>query len=193
MVAEAVIGACCPETAALLELGCGWGKFLFQVWLRGGPPGIRYHALELTEAGRNCVSALARLEPSLDLSISHFDFRAPDFSSIGRSLAHAVVFTVSSLHQVSHVEKDAYRAILGVAETVDCLHFEQIGWQIDPGPKTSGDRDYAIKNDYNRNLWSVMSELSQNGEIEFCGVHADLFGSGSRYPLSLVHWRRRAP
>jgi hypothetical protein len=190
LVAEAVVGACGSKTEVIIELGCGWGKFLFEVWLRGAPRLARYYALELTEAGRHCVTALARLEPSMQISTACFDFQKPDFSTIRRASGHALVFTVSSLHQIPLVDKDAYRAVLNLAETIDCLHFEQIGWQIHPGPARVADRDYAIENDYNRNLWDVLSELNQDREIELLGVHADVFGSESRYPLSLVHWRR---
>jgi hypothetical protein len=190
LVAEAVIAACAGKTAAIIELGSGWGRFLFETWLRGAPRAASYHALELTEAGRECVTTLARLESSMQIATTRFDFQKPNFSSISRPVGHAVVFTVSSLHQVPFIDKDAYRAILDIAETIDCLHFEQIGWQIHPGPATAVDRDYAVDNDYNRNLWDLLSELNRSREIELCEVHADIFGSESRYPLSLVHWRK---
>jgi hypothetical protein len=190
LVTEAVIAACSATTGAIVELGCGWGRFLFHAWLRGAPRLARYHALELTQAGRDCATALARLEPSMPIRIAHFDFQKPDFSTIPSPLDHAVVFTVSSLHQVPLIDEGLYRAVFDIAESVDCLHFEQIGWQMRPGPATSADRDYALENDYNRNLWDVLRELKQRREIELLDVRADIFGSESRYPLSLVHWRR---
>src|SRR5262249_27421145 len=140
--------------------------------------------------GLDCVRALAALEPLMPVRTALFDFHKPDFSSIPRALGHAVVFTVSSLHQMPLVDKDAYRAILGIADTVDCLHFEQIGWQIESRGPAAADRDYALRNDYNRNLWDVLTELNGNREIELVEVCADLFGMQAVYPLSLVHWRR---
>ena len=190
LVAEAVIAACRDDTGAVIDLGCGWGRSLFEVWLCGGPRAAGYHAMDFTQAGLDCVSALAALEPNMPIRTARFDFGKPDFSSLPRPLKHAVVFTVSSVHQMPLVDLEAYRPILDIAEQVDCLHFEQIGWQIEPRAQADGDRDYALRNDYNRNLWQVLSELSKQGAIELANVKPDLFGTQALYPLSFVHWRR---
>ena len=191
LAAEAVIAACRDDTGAVVDLGCGWGRSLFDIWLRGGPRAAGYHALEFTQAGVDCVNLLASLEPRITVVAARFDFRNPDFSSLPRGLAHAAVFTISSVHQVPTLDKDAFRAILTIADSVDCLHFEQIGWQINPGARAAADRDYAVRNDYNRNLWDVLTGLKENREIEIVDVRADLFGMQALYPISLVHWRSR--
>lgn len=191
LIAEAVISACRGDTGAIVDLGCGWGRSLFEIWLRGGPDAATFHAFEFTAAGLDCVTTLAALEPQVKVRTARFDFEKPDFSPLARPLGHAVVFTVSSLHQVPLIDAGAYRMLLGIADTVDCLHFEQIGWQIEPcGPHAAADRDYALRNDYNRNLWNVLTELSGNREIDVVDVRADLFGTQAVYPMSLVHWRR---
>ena len=189
LVADAVIAACRDDTGAVVDLGCGWGRSLFDVWLRGGPRAAGYHALEFTQAGLDCVALLASLEPRMTVVAARFDFQKPDFSSLPRDLAHAVVFTISSVHQVPAIDKEAFRAILTIADRVDCLHFEQIGWQISPGERAAADRDYAVRNDYNRNLWAVLTALKESREIEVVDVQADLFGMQAVYPMSLVHWR----
>jgi hypothetical protein len=189
-IAEAVIATCRQDTAAIIELGCGWGRSLFDVWLRGGPCHISYYALELTSAGLDCVRALARLEPAMSVRMAHFDFNEPDFSIIPRPLKHAVVFTVSSLNQVSVLNSHAYRSLLTLAERVDCLHFEEIGWQISPHPAMAAAREYALRNDYNSNLWDVLQALSESRDIELVDVVIDWFGMQPLFPLSLIHWRR---
>src|SRR5271166_3312449 len=65
LVSEAVIAASRNDTQAIIDLGCGWGRSLFEVWLRGGPREATYHALEFTRAGRDCVQVLAALEPGM--------------------------------------------------------------------------------------------------------------------------------
>jgi hypothetical protein len=189
-VAEAVISACCEDTRIVADLGCGWGRSLFDVWLRGGPREATYHALEFTQAGLDCVAMLAALEPGMPVRAARFDFQNPDFSSLPQGLEHAVVFTVSSVHQVPMIEKNALRAIARIAEKVDCLHFEQIGWQIAPRTQTNADREYALRNHYNQNLWDVLTRLRDDREIALVKVDADLFGMQAVYPMSLVHWRR---
>ena len=93
LVAEAVIAACRDRTRAVIDLGCGWGRSLFEIWLRGGPRLATYHALEFTAAGLDCVTALAALEPAMSIRTARFDFRHPDFSFLSPNLGHAVVFT----------------------------------------------------------------------------------------------------
>jgi len=190
LVSEAVIAACRSDTQAIVDLGCGWGRSLFEVWLRGGPREAAYHALEFTTAGRDCVQVLAALEPGMRARTAQFDFRAPDFASLKNPFRHAVVFTVSSIHQVPLVDINAYRRLFTIAGSIDCLHFEQLGWQMTTLGAASADRDYALRNDYNRNLWQVLSELSTNREIEMVDVLTDLVGLQEHYPMSLVHWRR---
>jgi len=190
MVAEAVIATCRDETQAIVDLGCGWGRSLFEVWLRGGPRSATYHGLEFTQAGLDCVATLAKLEPGMAVRTARFDFQRPDFASLAPGLKHAVVFTVSSVHQIPLLDKDAVRSILRIADTVDCLHFEQIGWQLAPPEQSVADRDYALRNDYNRNLWAVLKEMSDAGEITLVNVTVDMFGAQTLYPMSLVHWRR---
>jgi len=189
-VAESVISACRNDTQAVIDLGCGWGRSLFEVWLRGGPRSANYHALEFTRAGIDCVTTLAALEPKMSVRAAVFDFKAPDFSALPHDLEHAVVFTVSSLHQAPLIEKNTLRALMGVAENVDCLHFEQIGWQMSPRLQSDPDREYALRNHYNRNLWDVLTEMRNDQEITLIETDADLFGTQSVYPISFVHWRR---
>lgn len=190
LVAEAVIAACQENTQAIVDLGCGWGRSLFEVWLRGGPSSPTYYGFDLTRAGIDCVEALAQLEPAMKVCTAEFDFYHPDYSSLSRPLEHAVVFTVSSIQQLPAIETQTYNAILDIAKAIDCLHFEQIGWQMHPGKRTAADREYALRNDYNQNLWCVLSEMSSAGKIEFCEVEPDVFGMQGIYPLTLVHWRK---
>jgi hypothetical protein len=189
LISEAIISCCRNDTAAVLDLGSGWGRSLFDVWLRGGPRDATYYAMEFTKAGLDCVSALASLEPSMAVRAIQFDFHKPDFSAVTRPLRHAVVFTVSSLHQVPVVDRKLFREIAEIADIVDGLHFEQIGWQINPSQSSDADRNYARQHDYNSNLWPVLQHLKETGTIDLIDVRADLIGTQDRYPLSLVHWR----
>jgi len=189
-IAESIISACRNDTRAVIDLGCGWGRSLFEVWLRGGPRTADYHALEFTQAGIDCVTALAALEPRMSVRTALFDFKNPDLSALPRDLEHAVVFTVSSLHQAPLIDKNSLRALMETARNVDCLHFEQIGWQMHSRPHSDPDHDYALRNHYNLNLWEVLTELQDNREISLVETSADLFGMQPVYPISFVHWRR---
>ncbi|MGE0392416.1 MAG: hypothetical protein AB7I25_01380 [Vicinamibacterales bacterium] len=198
LVAELVIAACRPETDGVVDLGAGWGRSLFDVWLRGGPRGARYCALEYTDAGLECAASLGALEPAMPLLTAHFDFTHPDFGPLPQQMRHAVLFSVSSAHQIPRFDVDAYRALAGVADSVDCLHFEQIGWQmrdvIGQGDRRGSGPEPAVRHDYNTNLWSVVSTLVDSGEVALVDAQAELAGTSPDYSMSFVWWRasRRA-
>jgi hypothetical protein len=190
-VAEEIIALCGNETDAVIELGCGWGRSLFEVWLRGGPRKVPYYAFEFTKAGLECVEALSSLEPDLNIRAAHFDFSNPDFSVLPRPLRHAVVFTVSSVNQVPILQLESYGSILAIADKIDCIHFEEIGWQMAPDSPTQADRRaYAGQHDYNANLWTILSDLARRRDIEIADSVVDLYGLQRLFPISFVHWRR---
>lgn len=190
LIAETVIAACRPDTDAVIELGAGWGRSLFSVWLNGGPRAAHYAGLELTEAGIGCMRRLAALEPDLKLTAAPFDFQAPTFPSLG-PIRHAVVFSVYGLHQVTRIGAPAYRALLKAAPAMDMLHVEPIGFQMNrPGPLTERSRAHALKNGYNLDMWEIVDDLRTAGDIDVIAAEADLFGFSEHYPASLVHWRK---
>src|SRR4051794_14658475 len=81
----------CGKTAdTILELGSGWGSYLFRAWLDGGPRDARYYACEYTRTGRACTEAMAALEPDLAITPVEFDYRQPDFSAIEAGAATVV-------------------------------------------------------------------------------------------------------
>ena len=187
--AEAVISACRYDTAAIIELGGGWGHSLFDVWLRGGPADIPYYGFEYTQAGRDCIVMLAALEPRMAMVARRFDFNEPDFTAVKGPLKHAVIFAISTVNQVPRMDAAAYAKLLDIADDVDCLHFEEFGWQIDPGPAKEKQREHAVKNDYNTNFWAVLSGLADEHKIKFVEVVPDYFGMQPLFPMSFVHWQ----
>lgn len=190
LIAESVIAACRDDTDAVIELGAGWGRSLFTVWTRGGPRDAVYAGLEYTEAGIECISRLGRLEPALNVVAAPFDFHAPVFPDLG-ALRHAVVFSIYSLQQLTSTDPAAYRALLAAAPEMNMLHFEPIGFQMpQPGPLDERSQAHALKNGYNLDMWNVISQLREDGDIEVLAAEHDLFGYLDHYPMSLVHWRK---
>ena len=68
-IADTVIEAA-TNVAAIIEVGSGWGYNLFNIWLRGGPL-VKYHAFELTDAGRRCcekIRSASKIRPRYQLA-----------------------------------------------------------------------------------------------------------------------------
>jgi len=70
------------------------------------------------------------------------------------------------------------------------VHFEPLGWQIRGDPESSKAREYARHRGYNTNLWPLLVELAEAGELTIDRVVPDMIGHKRKEPSSLVVWRR---
>lgn len=194
-IMEEIIAACGSDTDCVVELGSGWGRNLFDLWLAGGPREAAYIACEITEAGRQCSRRLAALEPALDFKVLPFDFRDPDLTDIPGGKRKYIVFTVHSIEQIPCIEPAVFQKILGLGPAVEGLHFEPVGWQFRAETDSSGRNGsspaYAEKNDYNRNLWRVLEALANAGQIEILSAKPDVIGINPENSTSFIHWRAR--
>jgi len=187
VIPEVVVDACRDRGADLIvDMGSGWGQHLLSVWLAGGPRHAAYVAAEYTEAGRRASARLGQLAPEINFAATPFDLRAPDLSALG-TVASAVVLTVHAIEQVPVVDAGLFDAVLALAPVVRGVHFEPIGWQVRPDEDTPA-RAYAARNDYNRNLWSVLQAEAGRGRIRLDTVVPDAVGLNPPHPTSLVTW-----
>ena len=69
------------------------------------------------------------------------------------------------------------------------VHFEPVGWQILDEPDAAS-RQYAVRQRYNRNLWSLLQVLAGDGALTIDTVVPDLFGDKYKNPGTLIVWRR---
>jgi hypothetical protein len=190
LIVEAVLGRCRGDTELLLELGSGWGRNVFAIWLAGGPRRARYVAAEYTAAGRRASERLAALAPRLSFESRAFDYNRPDLQSLS-GCDHAVVFTVHSVEQVPRLSSAVIDAIRSVAAEVDCVHLEPVGWQLEgmrqTGPGSS--REYAERHDYNRDLVQVLRAAEAAGSIRIEEIAPEAVGVVPDNPTTMIHWR----
>jgi hypothetical protein len=190
LIQRILLDACRPETSMVVELGSGGGINLLNLHLWGGPR-VPYHALEPTESGRRCTEILSALDPQLDLATASFDFEQPGYGALPRGNAHVLVFTVHSIEQVTELPPEAITGLFDLGASVTGLHFEPVGWQIHDMPDQAS-LEYAVRQRYNRNLWALLQELAQGGELAIDAVVPDLFGDKYKNPGTLIVWRAPA-
>jgi len=190
LIQRILLDACEPDTGLVVELGSGGGINLLNLHLWGGPR-VPYRALEPASTGRVTAEILAALDPGLDLETAPYDYERPDYAALPRGHAHALVFTVHSIEQVTELPREAITGLFDLADRVTGVHFEPIGWQLLDEPDAAS-RAYALRQLYNRNLWPLLQELEREGELTLDTVAADLFGDKYKNPGTLVVWRRRS-
>lgn len=190
LIQRLLLDACRPETSMVVELGSGGGMNLLNLHLWGGPR-VPYHALEPTESGRRCTEILSALDPQLDLATASFDFEQPRYGALPGGNAHVLVFTVHSIEQVTELPREAITGLFDLGASVTGLHFEPVGWQILDVPDQAS-LEYAVRQRYNRNLWALLQELAQGGELTVDTVVPDLFGDKYKNPGTLIVWHTPA-
>ena len=160
------------DTVNIIELGSGYGKNLFGIWLNGGPFAANYLGLEYTPAGRDCGSFLAALEPAMRYGSFEFDYYKPSFPSFDRN-AKSFVFTCYSIEQITRLGIEIFDALLQIPGLYKVVHIEPVGWQKGPRllPFPSepmlwvSTRVSAYRLRYNTNLIRTLEVLSRAGRI----------------------------
>ena len=163
----------------IAEIGCGYGRQLFELWLAGGgSPSTRFLGFEPNEAGRRIGANLARLEPAMNIEFLPGDFETFDeslFLSASRTLIltnYAVMYQVefpdSFFHKVAKISGDVVMAFV-----------EPLGWQMGEGVPLY---DEGHNTDFIRKL----AVAAEEGLLDIVYTGANLFGRESNYTRTSV-------
>lgn len=178
----------------ILELGCGYGRALFEIFYGGGPSSIPYFGGELTDSGVSVARDLAALRPDLEASFFHFDYLKPDLSAVPR-FDRVLLYTMHSIEQVAEIDPGLFKILASVGERVTGLHFEPFGWQVrESGPVSHEHRQFMEENDWNRNCASALTEAGRRYGLTCDFPMTETFlPSDWANPTSLAIWHSAAP
>lgn len=173
---------------AIVELGCGYGRNLFDIFYGGGPQDARYYGGELTESGVAIAREIAALDPAMNANFFPFDYLDPSLAIAPAE--RALVFTVHSIEQVCQIDAQLFAVIAGAAKRVDCVHLEPFGFQLtELGPASREHRDQAVENRWNLNFAAALQEAQRLHGVEVsCVVTETSLPLDPRNPTSLAIW-----
>lgn len=183
---------------AIIELGSGWGFNLFNIWLRGGPKSVPYHAFEYTEAGRRTTAAVrGAVSVGPDIQIHPFDYREPILPLTTNGYNRVLVYTSHSIEQVNQLPQSLFDRLMDIAQDVRVLHFEPVGWQFRDELGQAGEMDFAQKaycerRKYNENLWGMLRALESKRRIAIRSAKAEVMGVKVYNSTSLIIWDKLA-
>jgi hypothetical protein len=186
------------DTVNIIELGSGYSRNLFGIWLNGGPLNARYFGMEYTSAGRDCGSYLARLEPKMRYEALQFDYYKPALpASLGSE--KTFVFTCYSIEQITHLDQKIFDVLLEMPGLYKVVHIEPVGWQ--KGPKLvpfpteamlwMSTRISARRMRYNTNLLETLELLARSGKITLQRPKIDYLAHRPNLPGSVITWSPR--
>jgi hypothetical protein len=177
----------------ILEVGCGYGRALFEIFYCGGPSNVPYFGGELTESGVAMATELAALRPDLPFTFFRFDYLKPDLDALPK-FDRALVYTMHSIEQVGSIDPGLFGTLAGVAKRVDGLHFEPFGFQIaETGPVTGQHRAFMEKHGWNQNFAIALAQaMSRYGLTSDFTLAEQFLPSDWQNPTSLVIWKSAA-
>ncbi|MEQ8195848.1 MAG: hypothetical protein RIB59_15295, partial [Rhodospirillales bacterium] len=175
----------------VVELGCGYGRNLFEMHYGGGPR-IPYYGGELTLAGQTLGSRLAALNQDLKFSFHPFDHIAPKLDWLPE-YKKIFVTTVHSIEQVNKISLDFFRCLTNAAPQVIGLHLEPFGFQVENlGPATRKHREVFELYEWNVNFYEILNQAQDEGLIEIDFIETELFfPADATNPTSLAIWHKK--
>ena len=177
---------------AIVELGCGYGRNIFELYYNGAPRNIDYYGGELTSSGVAMANILSSLDVNINMKFFTFDHTLPCLDIVN-GYKRILYFTAHSIEQVHHISPTYFRAVAGSAQDVTCVHFEPFGFQLDKlGEATEQQRILFENNGWNADLALALHQASADGVIDLKFVGTELFLSNDpSNPTSLAVWTSR--
>lgn len=186
-----------PDTANIVELGSGYSRNLFNIWIMGGPASGVYVGAEFTPGGRECASYLASLESRISHISVPFDYHKPNLTGFdGRK--KTFVFTCYSIEQVPEIDVSVFDALLAIPGLYRVVHFEPVGWQrqsnrpfffTKEAAVLRAARESALGLNYNRNLLQVVDILAADKKIRVENIRYDFIAHRPNLPGTIISWR----
>jgi len=180
-----------PDVVNIVELGSGYGKNLFRLWLNGAPVQANYIGCEYTESGRACAEYLASLEPNVRFISQPYDYYSPTLTGFDGT-AKTFAFSSYSIEQIPEVGISAFDELLSIKGLWKVVHIEPVGWQR---PMALGERRLmrdmeksARSMNYNRNLLSVLESLERSGRIVVESVKHNFLAHRPNLPGTVITW-----
>jgi hypothetical protein len=182
-----------PEDCDLiLDLGCGWGHRMFDLWNARGPSGARYIGGDRSRHSEALVNQVAPLFPEMPVGWFPFDFLRPDFTFSGSEPRNIAVFTVHAIEQVKYVGPQLFDQLVAQFPhaRLTGIHIEPIGFQfeekLDPRPNSAAiDRAYAEKRHYNLDL---VSQVRAHDKLSVIATEVGVLDKGEGNSTSVLVW-----
>ncbi|WP_069633145.1 hypothetical protein [Campylobacter pinnipediorum] len=150
---------------SIVELGCGYGRNLFEIFYRGGPVDVPYFGGEFTNSGVQIATELATATPHMKTKFFHFNHLEPDLSDLDFG-KKALVFTCHSIEQVREISDDWFKVVASAADEVVGVHLEPFGFQVKHLSEISQKHQkFMEKNHWNLNFAQVLVKASNSGII----------------------------
>ena len=151
---------------AIIELGCGYGRNLFEIFYGGGPREAKYIGGEFTKSGIEIAQKLAKKASKMKTEFFHFNHLEPKLP-FKKPFKRAFVFTCHSIEQVMQINENWFDEVIKAGEFVRGAHIEPFGFQLkNSGPLSDMHKDFMIQNSWNINFAEVLRQALERKIIK---------------------------
>jgi len=165
----------------VIELGSGWGRNIFYLIQSNSLKDIKIISGEYTNSGCDIQKYIQKtFFNKIDIDIHKFDYNNSTnfFNTIKEKygkINKCFVFTKHSIEQISEIKNDFFDNLLNISNSLKCIHFEPVGWQIGESVSflSTGNLSY-----YNKNLYSKLKEYETKNLIKINDIKIDILGTG---------------
>ncbi len=174
---------------AVLDLGCGWGHRLFELWVNGGPRDAAYWGGDRAPAALETIRRVAALFPGMKVAPFPFDFLRPDFTAVTGQPKSILIYTFLAVEQVFRLGSGLFDALVArfPDAVITCVHLEPVAFQAHPDdPAWDADRRYAEKHRYNIDLYA---QVAAHPRLKILALDEGLMDEGGGNSLSALVWR----
>lgn len=180
---------------AVIELGCGIGRRIIELYYYGIPKDTKLFGGEMTQSGVAAARQLAALKPDIQAEFFQFDHVKPCLNPIKeRGFGNVLVFTSHSLEQVAYLPQTFFEEVAGCTGKVTCVHLEPFGFQVKcDSDQARAQRAGFEKNQWNQNLHEAAALAEKNGVIKREWISIGNFLSTDYLnSTSILIWRNKA-
>lgn len=167
----------------VIEIGSGLGTNFLEL-VRAGVHDVKFYSLEFSKSGRNFQERLFE-KLRIDCNVGSYDIFSPRILDIPGT---GLIFTsfVWSLMPLT-----SYNLIESVISSKPCcvINYEPI-FEFNQGNTQFQRRvrNYIDRNDYNRNLFTVLEIYEDESLIEINEIRRNVFGASAYLPGSIIRW-----
>ena len=175
---------------AIIELGCGYGGNLFEIFYGGGPREAKYIGGEFTKSGIEIAQKLAKKAPKMKTEFFHFNHLEPKLP-FKKPFKRAFVFTCHSIEQVMQINENWFDEVVKAGEFVRGAHLEPFGFQLkNSGPLSDMHKDFIIQNSWNINFAEVLRQAVERKIIKDEQIFLEMGVTPDVNVSSLAFWSK---
>lgn len=176
----------------IVELGCGYGRNLFEIYYRGGARDVPYFGGEFTASGEKIAAKLAEATAEMNATFFHFNHLKPDLSILReRGFERVFVFTCHTIEQVAQIPDEWFKEVASIGKHVRCIHLEPYGFQSKSLGRASDEHHkFMSKQGWNQNFLDVLLRAKDNGEIMLDDTVLEIGCGDPLNPGSIACWHK---